>query len=412
MLFRIRILVILFSTCVINLTASPSDFSISFTDTIPDGPEELFSSLETSFDFDLDTSDIVGTVKTFNRVKLYSGNVDSITIIRTDVYITEGLYKNLRFYTDDGRIFENTRFVSVSSFRHQRDDVIKNINFNQKGEYIILGECMDYLWVNGNNFAPSDNSFFLDSENPKKAINVNAGLNSFIELKTYSDLLALINTEENGLVQVEASSRIIGYTRNISKNGNIYFLNYIEPSIRYSKFDNDFEFITVDSVENDLLVINRSQLNQIAKLEFELLINSFRFYTKAGHYIDINGLISYKYSDIKYRDSINTANLVSFGLNFAYDLPRYKNFGMEMNLTTEMQYIARNSGFNPNQVSGLFNQPEWVFFWSPELTLYYSPLENRENKIYLKVSGVNSLLESDKNFSQVQLGYRTRIKLN
>lgn len=381
-------------------------------DTIPDSVGGVLNGLEGVIDTDSDTTGVVGTVSLFTRVKLYGGSVDSIDIVKADLFITEGLYKHIRFYSSDGKIFENTRYVSVSSFRKQRFDKLKNINFHQNGEHVILGDCMDYLWVNGNNFAPSDSQLVLDTQNSQKKLNINTGLNSYIELRTYSDLLALIGAEENGLVQVEASSRIIGYTTNISKNGNLYFLNYVEPSIRYSKFDNDFESLTVTKLINDSLLVDRSQLNQIAKLEFELQVNLLRFYTKAGHYIDLTGLTSYKFSDIKYKDTINTANLVSFGFNLGYDLPRYKNFGIEANLTGEWQYIARNSGFNPNQVDGIYAKPAWVFFWSPELEMYYSPLENKDNKIYLKVSGVNSFLQSDKNFSQIQLGYRTKIKLN
>ncbi len=403
---------------IITLICSVQVWSSAQLDTIPNptvnnnNPTTILSGLEDLVDLDVDTSAIVGQVSLFTKVKLYGGTTDSITIVKADLYITQGLYKNIRFYSADGKIFENRRYVSVSGFRKQRNDILYNINFHETAEYVILGDCMDYIWVNGNNFAPSDSQLVLDTDNPVKNININAGLNSYIELRTYSDLLALINAEENGLVQVQASSRIIGYTTNISKKGNLYFLNYVEPSIRYSKFDNDFESLTVKKLINDSLVVNRSRLNQIAKLEFKLKVNLLRFYTKAGHYVDITGLTNYKYSDIKYRDTVSTANLVSFGFNIGYDLPRYKNFGIETNLTTEWQYIARNSGFNPEQVSGIYNQPQWVFFWSPELELYYSPLENKDNKIYLKVSGVNSLIESDQNFSQIQLGYRTKIKLN
>ena len=437
-LLKIVVLILTICNPLVNLFSMTFDTVVPLLDTIPESDsitnkilniEAIVKEIKERVKSENDTSDVVGEVKLMRKVKLYDqcrGVVlpppnGEVNITKVELYVSEGAFKYLRAYTKEGKIFENDVYISITRFRKYRDNRILNIDNDFKGmcEFIVLGDFLDYLFVSGNNYAPSNTSMELDTANLKKNISIKAGLNSFIEFKTYTDFLAVLGEEPNGLVQVEASSRIVGNTGNWIRNKNVFFFNYLEPLFRFSKFDNDFSSLVIDSTSiitdtissSSLLEIDRVLLNQISKFDIQLKTNLARIYYKRGNYIEVSALIRYQYSDIDYRNERNTANLVGLGGEVGYTLPRYKNFGIDINLSYLAQRITKNTGFDVDLFDEIGNDG-YVNFITPEIELYYYPLKNKENQIYLRFVAINALNVDSRNYNQLQIGYKSKISLN
>lgn len=420
----------------------------------------VLKEIKTRINSDKDTSDQVGTITLMKEVNLYKVNriprnmktvwkknwrekerakgikkkeyinerkkeyLDSIGVVhinKVELFIEDGSFKYLRAYTNQGKIFENQTYFSVTRFRNYRSNRIYNIDNKFKGinEVIILGDFLDYLTVVGNNYAPSDSDapLQIDTLTKSKNIEIKAGLNSYIGVKTYTDFLSLIEKEPNGLVQVEASSRIVGNTKNSFRETNFYFVNYLDLALRFSKFDNDFDFLDSNSIKIDTLVdgifldVGRTRLNQLSKFDISINPNIFKLYFKTINYISLSALIKYQYSDIKLQEEIHTSNLVNLGLTFEYRVHRFKNFGLDLQLSGLGQYITQKTGFNDKIFAEISNDG-WEYFWVPEIELYYYPLSKKQNKIYLRFISVNRLDSDERNYVQIQVGYSARIKLN
>ena len=281
-----------------------------------------------------------------------------------------------------------------------------------KNDYIKFG---DVIWYDPNlarNYPPGDNESIIltpEPENREKKLTTRTSLRSYINLNIYSDFLALTKAEKgNGLVQTEASAHIFLNTKN-NVNKYSYFLNYLEPYMKFSRFDTGYNTVNADTLDNGQININRSLLNQRSFLNLGIKLNLFRWITKFNNDFEINTFSQFDWANARGKaltranasDALEyeslRVNMLSLGAEIKYRTILYRNFGLTSGWKTSFQE--------------LWNRPEyenkkWSWYHSPEFELFYFPIAKSDDKIFIRFKTLITTFHNERNFVQLQVGYK------
>ena len=218
--------------------------------------------------------------------------------------------------------------------------------------------------------------------------------------------MALFNKESNGLIQTEVSTKIIFNAIPIKRN--FYFLNFIEPSFKYSKFDNKYSSIEVtDSVKP--YSVDKVLLNQLSYIQIGVKLSLFRVF-HFNNALDILTFgLRYNLSNINIISYNKTEMLSMFSLSLGTDgsILKYRNFGLTYSVNCLLQRVLNSdiSGYESYSIN-----------WDSNFELFYHPLEKPENKIFLRFNVFYSPwdnLHMPGNISfypLLQLGYASKLK--
>ncbi|MDJ1505413.1 hypothetical protein [Xanthocytophaga agilis] len=240
-----------------------------------------------------------------------------------ELYFRDGVVSEIKVYTIDEKtnekevftntftkVFRNGRWIKRNripvSLRHA--DYKKYLetlrlyaNLNDKTKFIRIGDIINYDPQIGKNYPPSDGYITLNNETKTKPVIVNTSLNSYINLNVYTDFLSLVKAERgNGLVQTEASAHILLNTKN-HKYKPFFFVNFLEPSLKFSRFDNGFSSVVPDTIDKDLnkISINRMYLNQRSYLNTSIRLNLFRKIYRFYSELELNTLVGFNWANVR-----------------------------------------------------------------------------------------------------------------
>lgn len=307
---------------------------------------------------------------------------------------------SIRHLIYDSRIAE-TKLYSVGMARGR-----------YRNDYIKFGEVIWYDPNLARNYPPGDNESIVltpEAEKRTKILTTRTSLRSYINLNIYSDFLALTKAEKgNGLVQTEASAHIFLNTKNIIDKYS-YFLNYLEPYMKFSRFDTGYNTVNADTLDNGQININRSLLNQRSFLNLGIKLNLFRWVTKFNNDLEINTFSQFDWANARGKaltrvnasDAIEyeslRVNMLSLGAEIKYRTILYRNFGLTSGWKTSFQE--------------LWNRPEyenkkWSWYHSPEFELFYFPIAKSDDKIFIRFKTLITTFHSERNFVQLQVGYK------
>jgi hypothetical protein len=266
------------------------------------------------------------------------------------------------------------------------------------------------------NYAPGPDTISITPEKSVKLLKLKTSLKSYINLNVYTDFLSLIKAERgNGLVQTEATSRLYLITNNLPRK-NSWIFNYVEPFIKYSRFDAAYSSVVPDTSDDKKITVNRMLLNQRAFFNTGIKLNLYKFITKLYNEVDINLLGRLDWADVRGKqlsqknsnDAIeyetDRVNMFTLGAEAKYKIVLYRNYGITAGFTTMYQQIWNNPPCENN---------DWRWFHSPEFELYYYPIADSESRIFLRFrTFLTNPTETEKKFVQMQIGYRGQLKFN
>ena len=177
--------------------------------------------------------------------------------------------------------------------------------------------------------------------------------------------------------------------------------NFVKAYFRLLKFDS--KFAQLDSINNQRdnvdSVVNRLYLNQIAYLQAGAKANVFRLGlgNKQQFLFNIGAEISLTNADSIYsKDLIN----ISYYPELEYTVSRLDNFGLEASIKYLYQHAAKNSPFKNKERICIFN---------PQVTIYYYPFSNPNNKIYVRYAHYAQIGDGKYNYPQFQFGFKTNL---
>lgn len=328
--------------------------------------------------------------------------IDSVVVT-----IKEGEIEFLKVKLTDNSYFINTQApISLLNIEKRFDDKL----FNPVDKsYIFLKDALNFNTDKRFNFFPSDGTFYLTNnlEHPKREVKVfaNNGLNSFIDFRVFTDLLGALDNQPNGLLQIEARSKIYLHRSNVF-NRFMYIFYGLEPYLGISKFDTKYDTIKIANTKD---TINRMNLFQRSFIKVGLKLNVFRWDFRPSNSLYFNLGYQFNAGNISVRDSKNKADsIVATGiLNTPYielglSSMRLNNFGFEGEVKYMFQQLNKNKYFTNSGYNRLMNF---------SVTAFYYPGTKPKDRFFVRFSDYLNYSDRREDFYQLQFGYSLNLKL-
>ncbi|WP_156167019.1 hypothetical protein [Tenacibaculum mesophilum] len=353
---------------------------------------------------------------------------------KIDIEVRDGSFADIQVlveYKGSLLLFENYKGVSFLRYSHwarknylfysQKQPTTNVDEAEFKDLRIRLSDVLMYKYKIGNNYIPYD----LTLELPKEDIDGNETnlttaatyqikqdtyLDKIVELRAYTDFLALFGESDNGLVQLEGNAKfyMLPFSRSIS-NFPIFsryissiqfeYFKSITPYVHYAKFEEDKGLVaatggvignTLDLVEKRFLTVGGE-------------MNLFEIYQKSYPMrIGLFAAADYNLTRVQ-NDTQGVENIkaVSYGWGVNMSSKRFNNFGFNYKLGFHwFDYKNYNGSSTIDldfKVPVVKNQAE----------VFYHPNKNPNQAIFARLVTYNYKgSESDEAFYQFQFGYK------
>lgn len=340
---------------------------------------------------DKDEKDTIGifTVHKFDEIQVYNEKetvVEKISISEVTFDIKDGVIIDLQVVTTDHRIFTNLS-APIALSRFHRCDILGYYNGN---ETVYIRSCDFISWKRHNTFIPDDQHFRLTKKNSSKILFRGAGLNQISDVRFYSDLLGTLGNEANGIAQTEGSTRIFINNLNFKNTGLIFF-RYGGISFQASKLDSKFSTTKNDSNLTNLKFLQRNWLN------IDLTANIFSVWlqNKSRSWASLNAGAGATLTRLAEKSDTLSRTGNYYFLEVLGEFKEISNFGIDFS-TRFFWLTVPGVGGNFGKLNPLIKV---------STNIYWSPLANTRNRVFLRVNYFQDLVEKGEPFFQFQVGY-------
>lgn len=329
-----------------------------------------------------------------------TGKIASVEIVLYNGAIRKN---GLKVLLEDGRVFRN-KYSPVTLYRLDKmkgeDLYVDDKREGKSGLSIELGDVINYVY-HGKFSYPSDQVIYLSPEKQVDSLYVQSTIGELLDVNIFSDLLALVGRKANGIIQTQVTGTFLTNTNRFIKNSDLILNNFVKAYFKLSKYDSKFGQLDSSNNQRDKVdsVVNRLYLNQIAYLQAGAKANVFRvgLGNNQQFLLNIGAEIS-----LTNADSIYNKDLVciSYYPELEYTVSRLDNFGLEASIKYLYQHAAKNSPFKNKERICIFN---------PQVTIYYYPFSNPNNKIYVRYAHYAQIGDGKYNYPQFQFGFKTNL---
>jgi len=359
---------------------------------------------------------------------------------KISVEVRDGYFHDIVAHVDDDQgnthIFTNQIGLSVLFFSSYGDTRFMYYSYSEKKNargsysdaelstlYIKLTDIFAYTYEVGNHYIPMELKLKLPDDikdnkysNVKYKILQKTTLEKIVELRAYSDFLALFGNADNGLVQIDgkATFYLFPYPFRILKSekvlGQIEVLPTLSPYTNYSRFEDKSRFVSTHTDPSLGTTIPQS-LSLIEKRFLTMGVEGeiFKWQHKSAPVkLSFFGFVNYNISEINLgtEEDKEVEQVKSMGHGFGLHLgtKRFNNFGFD--------YKAELSWFNYHN----FNDYEdiktdfVVPVFKHQAEVFYHPNGNPNSAIFVRLVTHNYTgPEIDEAFYQFQFGYKFAI---
>nr|BFF41282.1 hypothetical protein BACY1_30870 [Tenacibaculum mesophilum] len=349
---------------------------------------------------------------------------------KIDIEIRDGSFADIQVLVEHKGsllLFEN--YIGISFLRYAYRGKNNFLFYSQKQPVknvaekdfenlrIRLSDVLMYKYRIGNNYVPHDLTLELPKEDIEgKETNLTAPatyqikqdtyLDKIVELRAYTDFLALFGESDNGLVQIEGNAKfyIFPFARRIpfTKSGQFEVLKSVIPYIHYSKFEEDKGLVIATSgiIGNALDLVEKRFLTVGGE------INVLEAYQKNFPMkMSLYGIMGYNLTSTK-NDTENIENIkaLNYGWGVNMSSKRFNNFGFNYKLGFHwFDYKNYNGSSTIDldfKVPVVKNQAE----------VFYHPNKNPNQAIFARLVTYNYKGNTnDEAFYQFQFGYKFSI---
>jgi hypothetical protein len=307
--------------------------------------------------------------------------------------------------TKDGRFFNGSAPISVSHINDRGNDILVSVDPSQNHTYVQLKDVMIYKPVQ--DYLPDDaQNLSITPQQPTCDLSAASNLNSLINFSIFTDLPGLLGRRANGLINASASGRFITNTKNAPNSDFIWF-SFIDANVTVSKFDSKFKSldstnIRVDPI-NHLDTLDRLQLEQNAWLRGSVKFNvaSLKLLSSQSVEVNVGAIFNVTNADSIYKKDHDIV-FADYYPEAVYSIKRLNNFGMDLTVRWMFQFISDKEKFSSLHGKEIFN---------PQVAFYYYPANNSNSQMYLRFNYFAGHAKNDNNFYQLQVGYKTSLKL-
>lgn len=357
-------------------------------------------------------------------------DIKYLKFLKLDIDLYEGTLRDLKVYLKDDNeniyLFENS--VGISLIRFNK---LSGINFlhnssNQTGsdkgksEYINyqlrVSDVLRYFSRPNGNYVPNDETFTFPIENLDGKTNENSSniyelrqstsLNNVIDLRAYTDILGLINQNDNGITNFSGQADFFLVPFRLgTRKFNVFLLKKIKPYISYSRFDDEDKFLALADGSNQGYKTLENRLDHIRKSYLETGVRLFLLNFKLSKDLPFEtGL----YSSARYQ--LSKVNLPSGAQNYkALGLGGGINFEIRKLENLSLSYSLEFSEYNQdsyNDIKGFEDSNNFLVMRN-EAEFSYHPDGKKDSAIFLKLVTFDDMEKGvDSNIFQLQFGYK------
>ncbi|MFK7747991.1 MAG: hypothetical protein AB8B65_06360, partial [Kordia sp.] len=326
-------------------------------------------------------------------------------------------------------IFHYSHYVSLQGEQVYNEETLKML-------LVKYTDVLDYHPNAGSNYVPDDVSYKFPSDKQEEAnikdrrsyqvIN-NNNLQHVLDLRTYTDLLGLFGDEANGLFQIEGKADFFINPFNPSRTA-LYIFKKISPYVRYSRFDDDNDFI--QAVEPDMdntnpntgdpaefYYFNDQKLSLLERSNLEMGLDvdiiNFRIAKELPFWTSLYFPLSYNVTKVRTNtaelDGAEVANeenfkMLGYGLGANLEIRRFNNFGLNLG------YELKGYSFIGDYARAGLSEPNYLKTQAVKAEIFYYPGTDRSNSIFLRMKSIRDVSATgDDSFFQLQVGYRFTI---
>lgn len=343
------------------------------------------------------------------ELTLDRGYLQDIIVYLSDASGTVYLFENkvpiaLRRYVDIAKI--NKLFARIKT--PHKGTAADNSSL-EKGLHIIVADVLQYNPKPGRYYASDILDISFPTEDTKDAheqgriayeVYQNTALRHSVELRTYTDLLGLLNREDNGLATFEGRVNL-HFTSLKCPNHYFLFFNSISPFLNYSRLDTDNQYVQTNPVPMEsyrpLEIIQKAYMSTGA--DFDVVYWKPRKTSTFGAGLDIP--LRYQLTKVSGQEDI-----ANYGFGFRPYLDVYQNDKLKFTLFHEWM-INR---LTREQFGDLdFSEQQNISYrrWGGELS-YILGKRSSDGGLFGRFYGFNHK-DSKDHFFQLQVGYRFSI---
>lgn len=288
--------------------------------------------------------------------------------------------------------------------------------------YIKLTDIFSYSYDVGNHYIPLELQIKLPDDitdnndsNVKYKIVQEAPLDKIVEMRVYSDFLALFGEAENGLVQVDGRAtfylfpypfRLLGSKRVL---GQIEYLPTLSPYVNYSRFEDTSRFASLEHIQENLFQPHKLNLIEKRFLTMGVEGEIFKWQHK-GAPVKLSGygFLNYNISELnigtdEIRD-VRGLKSMGYGGGLHLSTKRFNNFGFDYKV--ELSWFDYRNFNVFNDIATDFTVP--VF--KHEAEIFYHANGSPNSAIFVRLVTHNYKdTEFDDAFYQFQFGYKFAI---
>ncbi|BFP42126.1 hypothetical protein FGF1_29710 [Flavobacteriaceae bacterium GF1] len=289
---------------------------------------------------------------------------------------------------------------------------------------IRVSDVLHYDPKIGNNYVPEDLAFELPkdlekekTENEPRSYQLinDSSLKNMLDLRAYTDFLGLFGDEANGLFQLEGKADFFLNPFNFNRS-SIYLFKKVTPFIRYSRLEEDNEFISTEILESgDAFGFDNDRLELLEKSNLEFGIDfdvfTFRPFKESPFWASLHLPINYYTSKVRPFGNENgendfNFNTLGYGLALRVELKRLNNFGLSIGTSfKEYSFLGDYSGIVDSS-NNSFEEPNRFRTHSVDAEIFYFPNNSKTQSIFLRMRGFRDISDGDASFYQLQFGYR------
>ncbi|WP_194972544.1 hypothetical protein [Aquiflexum lacus] len=333
-------------------------------------------------------------------------------ITAVTIHVEEGVIKRMFVETDnpiDYR-FENEKIISLKHLNQGRlEDFFYNVR-QSKSELSTGIQLRDFLYYDNlskNNLIPDDVTFTLTKESSSHTFQKGGSLN--IDLRVYTDLMATIFNEPNGLIMTEGEFKITLNTQNLPNSNSIFF-NYINPYFQISRFDNEFQDVIF---ENDRIT-NRMELIQKRPLTFGTNFNFFETKYLSGSKLGVSFGYEYYLSSLNTltpENTIESENRIRINSHIGM-VETYLDFRISDFTIFRINPSLQRHSINRTLNLARFNEdPEFnnITLVRNKIELIHGLGQKLEDRLFIRFYQFFNLTNKGNDFVQFQVGYSKAI---
>ncbi|MCW9707199.1 hypothetical protein [Fodinibius salsisoli] len=328
------------------------------------------------------------------KVNEESDTANVVYLDSVKVQINEGFIEFIKVYAEDGSTYYNKDApIPLLTIENRFDDKLIN---PQDGSFILLKNAVSFDAERRFNYFPNNQVLTLkqDSAMSQKRLYADNGVNSFINLQVYSDLLALLGNEPNELLQFEASSQFYLHRLNIPDQF-MYMFYAIEPYFQFNRLDSKFDTLALAATDT----VNQTKLFRRSNFSTGIALKLLRWDWRPSNSFEINTGYRYNSSNVVINDTKTTGIFHSIYGEVAISSKRLNNFGVELT----SRFVRRKLNENKHFVNS-----DWYNLTSFRGSIFYFPSnESKESKVVLRFTNNINWGNRTMDYSALQIGYET-----